>query len=210
MKTVIKKILKTLLIFIVVTAITYLILTFRLFSIWCNENQISLFKKHTNDIKLDSEKVQEIGNTVGDFAQLIEESRIDGTNAFPEISGEYDPLGYSIVSYMQSGIGSISIMYIDISILFGVAIAIAYLIISSKKINNIFKFLIGYIGVMLIIPPIYIYIFTNEFLNIYDIYRSTPSFFYIGYTAIFVLMYIINYIVGAKAVKELNQVIKNK
>ena len=96
---------------------------------------------------------------------------------------------------------------INISIISGVAIA--YLVITCRRISTILKFIIGYFGIMIVVPPIYMYTWTYRFWDIGSTYSNMPKYFYIGYTAIFVIMYIVNYKIGVKMTEELNQNIKN-
>lgn len=214
MKPVVMKTLKTLLIFSVSTITIYMVFTIGYFFSWCNDKQINLF---VNDIaseipNLDKEKVQELGDYVGDYAQLLEDSIEEQNN---EESGSYiiaehfDPLGFSVWSYLREVIIEILDRYDTISIFLGLATTIAYTTVTSKKVNNILKFVIGYLVPMLIIPPMYTYFWTFRFWNIYEMYsRGIPKVFYIVYTAIFLLIFIINYIVGIRMASALNKTIE--
>ncbi len=223
MKAIVKKILKTLIVLIISTVTIYTVLTLKLTFKECKENQIMLFSNsYAEDLtKIDKEKIKGIGDSIGLFAELLEESREnspykdDGENheigdGHEHTIGEFfDPLGFSIWISVQSKISDITTRYISISILSGIAITIAYITISTKKLHNVLKVIIGYIGVMLIIPPIYMYTWTYRFWDIISTYKSMPKYFYIGYTIIFVIMFAINYLIGAKMSKKLNQAIKN-
>lgn len=207
--------LKTLLILVASIIIIYLVLTITAFYSWCKENQINMFLNSDELLlHLDSGKIQELGEGIGNFAQLMEEELQHGEyeEGYHSLAEYYDPLGYSVWIYMQMGISEVLNQYFTISILAGIAVAIAYIVITSKKMNNILKIAIGYVGVMLIVPPIYMYSWTYRFWGILETYRNSgvPKYFYIGYTAIFVLMYFINYKIGVKMTKDLNQTMNNK
>lgn len=212
MKSIVKKILKILVILIISTIIIYFVFTITAFNTWCTENQISIFF-NSDKLNLDKEKIQSIGNSVGNYAQLLEDSLNQSYDeGYHSLAEDFDPLGFSVWNYMRMGIGDVFTRYINISILAGVAIAIAYTVITSKKMNNILKFIVGYFGVILIVPQILSYSYFYRFFDIFDAYYNAPNiiYFYIGYTAIFVLMYLINYKVGIRMARELNQIIKNK
>lgn len=216
MKSIIKKMLKTLLVFIASTIIIYLVLTIRLFYKTCNEYQFVLFRNGGYDILnyLDSEKIEELGDVIGTFAELLEqdleESNYEEDSNVHSIAEFYDPLGYSVWVHIQGKLSHITTWYINISFVSGVSIAIAYAVITSKKMNNILKFIIGYFLPMIIIPPIYLYSWTYRFWDILETYSEMPKYFYIGYTLIFVIMYLINYRIGLKMTKELNQAVKER
>lgn len=211
MKLIGKKILKTLFVFIISTIIIYLVLTITAFYKWGKENQMFINRERLL-VELDSEKIQELGDWVGNYEKVLEDS-LDKSNYeensdYHTIAEYYDPLGLSVWTYIYIELEEILSKYV-ISILSGVAITIAYVIISSKKMNPILKFAIGYFGPMLMIPPIYMYSWTYRFWDIFYTYNSMPKYFYIGYTAIFVLMYVVNYRVGVKMAGKLNQTIEN-
>ncbi len=214
MKPILKKMLRALLIFVISAIIIYLVPTLINFNNWCKENQLNLFMSDYYDIRnIDSNKIQNIGDSVSTYLEVLENS-LDKTNYeqdsnYHSLAEYFNPLGFSVWSYMQEGLNRIFTQYIVISILSGIAIVIAYIIITSKKMNNILKFFIGYFGIMLI-PPIYMYSFTYRFWDIFQTYSTTPKWFYIGYTAIFILMYVVNYKIGVKMSRELNQAINKK
>ncbi len=212
MKIIIKKVLKSILIFIISTIIIYLIFTISAFYNWSVENQIFI-KSDTLLLELKSEKIQKLGDYVGNYAKLLEESKNktydEESSNYHSLGEYYNPLGFAVWQYFSIEIREIWNKYITISILSGISIVIAYIIISSKKMNNILKFVLGYFGVMLIIPLIYMYILTNNFWGILPTYQSMPKYFYIGYTTLFILMYFINYKIGVKMTKELNKNIKS-
>ena len=163
MKSILKKSLRILLVFIISTTIVYMAFSTKALINWCNKNQLILFEKDISDEKilsLDKEEIQRIGDEVGLDAQLLEysldKSFYENDSNYTSLAEYYDPLGFAVWRYMQNGIRNITTGYITISILSGVATSIAYAVITSKKMNNVFKFVLGYIGVMILFPPIYI------------------------------------------------------
>lgn len=211
MKSIVKKILKTLLVFIISTIIIYLVLTITDFYHWGKENQMFINMDRLLE-ELDSAKIQELGDGIGDYAKLLEDSLdtsyYEENSDYHSLAEYYDPLGFSVWVHIHREIEEI-LNKDMISIVSGLAIAIAYAVITSKKINHILKFAIGYFVPILMVPPIYMYSWTYRFWDIGHTYQSMPKYFYIGYTAIFILMYIINYKIGVKMAKELNQTIEN-
>lgn len=211
MKTVIKKILKTILLFISSTIIIYFMFVISAFYNWCVENQMFV-NSDTLLSELKREKIQELGDSVGNYASLLEDSIDKSDNKANSdehsLAEYYNPLGYSVWAHIQGEVREIWSKYTVISILSGISIAIAYIIITSKNMNKILKFVLGYFGVMLVIPPIYMYSWTYTFCGIIPTYQSMPKYFYIGYTIFFGLMYVINYKIGTKMTKELNENIK--
>lgn len=212
MKEMVKKLLKVLLVMVTSMVVVYLMLTIPAFYSWCDENQLLVDSDEILS-QVDPSKIQELGNRIGLFEQLMKEDLQNIQNGIYEegqhsLAEYYDPLGCSVWSYMRLEIQGIINNYFMISILSGVAITIAYVVITSKKMNSILKFAIGYFGVMLMVPPIYMYSWTYRFWDIFTTYGHMPKYFYIGYTVIFVLMYVVNYRVGTKMAKELNNAIK--
>ncbi len=224
MKTILKKIGKILLVFIISTITIYTILTLNLICKECKENQIMLFSNdYAEDLtKIDKEKIKGIGDSIGLFAKLLEEDREKApyqedienheiNDGHEHTIGDFfDPLGFSVWISVQKEISYITTRYISISILSGFAITIAYITISTKKLHNILKVIVGYIGVMLVIPPIYMYTWTYRLWDVISIYKSMPKYFYIGYTIIFIVMFVINYWIGIKMSKKLNQAMKKE
>ena len=203
-----KKILKAICLFIASSLILYLVFTISSFIGWCHENQISIVD-HSDDMLtyLDPDKIQEIGHFVSLSEQLMKESLED--NSYPSLAEHYDPLGFSVWSYMNMGIRDILTNYLTLSILLGLSIAIAYLVITIKGLNSLIKITVGYFGVMVIIPYVYMYSYTYRFWSISETFHSTPKYFFILYTIIFLTMYLINYLIGKKMAKNLNQTITN-
>ena len=223
MKTVFKKLLKILLIFILSTIVLYCALTGAAFYHWCDAIDIQLFGD-TSRLP-DSDKVQRIGDTVEPYLNVLEEELEkspylnDGqehsiTDGHIHTLGEfYDPLSFAIWAPLQIALHDIFTKYILISILISAAIAIAYTVITSKKINVILKVVIGYVAIILLVPQILMFSITHNLYfatNISAVYvNSGLTYFYIGYTILFILMYVINYIIGKKMTKELNETIGN-
>lgn len=215
MKSVVMKSLKALLIFIIATVILYMIFTISYLFSWAKENQLKLFTKDlASDIpNLNKDKIQEMGDYVGDYAKLLEESLDESYyeefEDYHPIAEYHHPLGFSVWSFLREEIVEIVDRYDTLSIVLGSATTIAYIIITSKNINNIFKIILGYIGLILVIPPIYTYISNFRLIPFLETYsKGIPKIFYIVYTAIFVLIYIVNYIVGKNMAKELNKTIE--
>ncbi len=214
MKAVIKKLLKILLVLVVSIVSIYLVLTIPAFYGWCDENQIFVNSDELL-LQLNRDKIQELGDSVGQFAQLMEDDlqRVQNGSYEEEahsLAEYYDPLGFSVWSYMQREINEVVRQYFTLSIFSGIAVTIAYAVITIKKMNPIFKIAIGYFGVMLMVPPIYMYSWTYRFWDVFTTYGDMPKYFYIGYTVIFVVMYLVNYKVGVKMTQELNEVMKKE
>lgn len=203
-----KKGLKIGLVWIISTVTVYLIFTLGNFAIWCHENQISLLKIPDNELaRLDSEKIQELGDRINLVANAMEESLTEENGVYYSIAEDFDPLGYSIWIYIRGEINSITTRYITMSILLGISIAIAYMVIESKKVGIVQKFLIGYLGPMLMFPVIYMYSWTYRFWSLSETYFNTNSRkFYVGYTIIFIVTYGINYGISKKMAEKLNEV----
>ena len=212
MKAIRKKILKSLLVFVITSFAIYSLLTISNFMKWANENELIPYKPEEEILKMDSETIKEIGNSVKQMEEVMNDSlnepRTDGQHILAEY---YDPLGFSVWSYMHSGIQRIfNTSTIALSVLVGIGITIAYLTITSKKLNIALKIFIGYFGVILILPHIYMYSYTYRVWDFITPYKAMPIYFYIGYTLIFIAMYIINYIIGKKMTEKLNQAVKSK
>lgn len=211
MKSILKKCLKTLFVLIFSTFIMYVIFTALNFYSWFKEEQLYPYSSVGDLVStVDSGKIKELGDSIGLFTQVLEDSLNEtyeeGNHSLAE---DFDPLGFSVWSHIQMSINEVFTRSLSISILFGISIMIAYIVITSKKMKFILKFSIGYLGVLLLFPPIYMYSWTYRFWSITETFSSTPKIFYIGYTAIFILMYFINYRMSVKMAKELNQTIKN-
>ena len=179
MKTIFKKLLKILLIFILCSLILYCTLTAITFYRLFDAIDIHLFSD-TSRLP-DSDKVQRIGDTVEPYLNVLEEELAkspylnDGqehtiTDGHIHTLGEfYDPLSFAIWAHLQNAFDYIFTKYILISILSGAAIAIAYAVITSKKINIILKIIIGYVAIILLIPQILMFNITHNFYFAGDI-----------------------------------------
>lgn len=226
MKLILKKSISILLIFIISTVLIYVIATVNRFFYWCNQNQIILFNTNISDDyilnSIDKNKINGLGENIENYAELLEDSKenknLEGDNSFYfvqngenyAISEIFNPIGYSVWSYMQSGLSSIFSLYIEYSTFAGLAISIAYTIITSKGINNILKFAFGYFGVILIIPQLYFFSIAHSFGGL-DVYKVWSVKFYIAYTVIFIITFIINYVISSNITKKLNKAFdKNK
>lgn len=203
-----KKGLKIGLIWIISTVVVYFIFTLGNFAIWCHENQIALFKIPDNElVQLDSQKIQELGDRINLVANAMEESLTEENGVYHSIAEDFDPLGYSVWIYIRGEINSITTRYITMSILLGISITIAYMVIVSKKVGIVQKFLIGYLGPMVMFPVIYIYSWTYRFWSLSETYFNTNSRkFYVAYTVIFITIYVVNYVISKKMAEKLNEV----
>ena len=212
MKTITKKMLKSLLVFVVASFAIYSLLTINNFMKWANENELKPYASEEEILKTDKEKIKKIGNSVKQLEDAMNDSLKEPREEGQHVLAEYfDPLGFSVWSYMHSGIQRIfNTSSIILSILSGIGTVIAYITITSKKLNVALKIFIGYFGVILVVPHIYMYSYTYRLWNFITPYKAMPIYFYIGYTLIFVGMYITNYIVGINMTKKLNQVINSK
>ncbi len=220
MKAFVKKLLKVLLIFILSAIVLYTILTGILFYRCCNALDIHILG---DDYLPDSSKVQNIGDAIEPYLNILEEELEKSpylndseehyaTDGHDHTLGEfYDPLSFAIWTHLRAAIHYVFTKYILISILVGAAIAIAYAVITSKKINIILKVVIGYVAIILVIPQILMFNITHNFYfagNISAVYfNSNLIYFYIGYTILFILMYVVNYIIAKKMTKKLNETI---
>ena len=217
MKSLMKKLLKILLIFTISSLIIYIFLTAKDFLKISEKYQLFPIYVVRED-GFDKEMIQELGDEITLFANMIVESAVyknDGQNHFigdgheHTIGDFYDPIGYSAWSLLQANVYNLFSSYISISIALGIVIAIAYGIITSKNINKVLKFIIGYVGVIIVFPPLYMYSWTGRFWDFKAMYLNGDStFFYLAYTIIFILICLINYVISKKITKNLNKAIK--
>lgn len=217
MKSLMKKLLKILLIFTISSLIIYIFLTAKDFLKISEKYQLFPIYVVRED-GFDKEMIQELGDEITLFANMIEESAVyknDGQNHFigdgheHTIGDFYDPIGYSAWSLLYANVYNLFSSYISISIALGIVIAIAYGIITSKNINKVLKFIIGYVGVIIVFPPLYMYSWTGRFWDFKAMYLNGDStFFYLAYTIIFILICLINYVISKKITKSLNKAIK--
>lgn len=217
MKSLMKKLLKILLIFTISSLIIYIFLTVKDFLKISEKYQLFPIYVVRED-GFDKEMIQELGDEITLFANMIEESAVyknDGQNHFigdgheHTIGDFYDPIGYSAWSLLYANVYNLFSSYISISIALGIVIAIAYGIITSKNINKVLKFIIGYVGVIIVFPPLYMYSWTGRFWDFKAMYLNGDStFFYLAYTIIFILICLINYVISKKITKSLNKAIK--
>lgn len=209
MKIILKKSIILLVIFIISTTFIYLIFTFQLFYEWGNKNFLFISRESIDN--LNSERIEQIGYQVGTYTELLEESlkEVSEYENVHSIAEYYNPLGFSVWSFMHNDVYLILKTPIQISIILGTTITIAYFLITNNKISNAFKIIIGYISMMLIAPQILFYLQNGRLFNILLAYYKTPRIecFYIIYTVMFILIYIINYKIGKNIAKELNATI---
>ncbi|MBQ7410097.1 MAG: hypothetical protein IJW20_01795 [Clostridia bacterium] len=224
MKNFLIKLLKILLVFVLSTMIIYTFFTLKKLINLSNKYQISIFGHMTYIYELDTEMINNLSEEVKQMNQFAELLREEAENSIYKNDGLehslgdghihtfgefFDPVGFSAWSLLQSTVYNIFAEYIRISIALGIVVAVTYGIISSKKVNKVLKFIIGYIGVMLAFPPLYMYSWTGRFWDFKAMYLNGDSkFFYFAYTIIFLLICLTNYIISKKMTKELNNAIK--
>ena len=123
----------------------------------------------------------------------------------------YEPTGFSLWGFLDGLVQYIGGKYVINAALFlGISVTIAYAVITSKKMNLALKIVIGYFGMMLAFPPLYMYSWTYRFWKLYEMYWNQDSKrFYAIYTTIFVLIFVINYVIGRKMTRQLNETIRN-
>ena len=211
MKSLMKKLLKILLIFTISSLIIYIFLTVKDFLKISEKYQLFPIYVVRED-GFNKEMIQELGDEITLFANMIEESAVyknDGQNHFIGVGHEhtigdfYDPIGYSAWSLLYANVYNLFSSYISISIALGIVIAIAYGIITSKNKNKVLKFIIGYVGVIIVFPPLYMYSWTGRFWDFKAMYLNGDStFFYLAYTIIFILICLINYDISKKITKN--------
>lgn len=200
MKKYIKTFFKMLLIFILSTTIIYCFLSLVKFHSWCTENQIlfSIEKgfsdEHVNNLLV--YKIDYLATYIREFETSF-------------INYEGDSLGYSVWRFMQAGIGTVFSWYRDISILLGLSITISYFIITNHKINYFLKFMLAYIGILFIIIFTYYNIHSKIFPGGIVQRNQSIFYFFIIYTSIFMIMYILNYIFTKKMTIHINKSIQN-
>ncbi len=226
MKNNLKKTMITLIIFIISTILIYMIFTINRLFYWCNSNQIMLFNTNISDEyilnNIDKNKLNELGQNIGNYAELLEankenENLKDDSSFYLTENGKsyaiaenFNPIGYSVWSYMQGNLATIFSMYVEESIFVGLAISITYIIITSKELSNILKFAFGYFGMILIIPQLYFFSIAHCFGGL-AVYKVWSIKFYITYTVIFITVFIINYVISSNITKKLNKAFdKNK
>lgn len=225
MKKAIIKLIKTLFICFLSILIIYLFLTTKYAFEVFNELDIKLniFGNMTPLVDVNPETLDELGNEIESFADLIREeanksiyknddqSHYLNDGHIHSIGEFFNPTGYSAWQLLNFLIINTLSNYTNISIALGIVSALAYAIITSKSLNNILKLILGYIGIILVFPPIYMYTWTFRFWSIKEMYFNSDSkTFYIAYTLIFILVYIVNYLIGKFMTNKLNKAIKHE
>lgn len=200
-----KNIIKIFIVLVFAVLTSYLVLTIRDFTLWCNKMQFSFINTEEEQLNnLDVEKIQYLGESIKGLSVAIEEN-FKGTEY-----EKYNSLGITIWKTFQLQMNDIVKGNVNMSLVLGVAITLAYIVITSSKISNSLKLLIGYFGIMIIFPPLYMYMYTGRLWDIMTMYvYNAPKAFYIVYTLIFVVMYVIKYNINSKFTTELNRTIKN-
>lgn len=220
MKAFMKKLIKIIFVLIISTVLIYILFTFGTFCHWCLDNQFVRFvSSEERGIDIHSEKMKEkikdIGDSVANHTEFLEEDlrlREQQELEYGSFAQYFDPLGFSVWVLIRMEIQNIVTQYLNLSIFLGIGVTIAYVVITNKRMSNIVKFLVGYIAVILIVPQI---LWLSDFHRLFGLFRAyydTPNimYFYIVYTALFVIMYVVNYKMGVKMTKELNQTINAK
>ena len=225
MKKVIFKLIKILFVCVLAIFIIYLFLTTQYaFEVFNDlDIKLNILGNMTPLTDVNPETINKLGNEIDSFADLLREeanksiykndiqSHSLNDGHLHSIGEFFNPTGYSAWQLLNLLIINILSNYTNISIALGIVTALAYAIITSKSLNIILKLVLGYIGIILIFPPIYMYTWTFRFWSIKEMYfNSYSKTFYIVYTLIFILMYIINYIIGKTMTNKLNKAIKNK
>lgn len=200
-----KNLMKIFIVLLISILISYLVLTIKDFTLWCNKMQFSFINTEEEQLKnLDAEKIQYLGESIEGVSKSIREE-FKGTEY-----EKYNALGITIWKTFQQQINDIVKGNVSISIILGIIITVAYIAITTSKISNALKFLIGYLGIMIIFPPLYMYIYTGRLWDFMTVYvYNAPKVFYIVYTLIFVVMYVINYNINSKFAIELNKTMKS-
>lgn len=220
MKNFIIKFLKIVLVFLLSTIITYNCFLVKNYFVICDEFQVGDMSGDAI-LHLDKEKIKDLGDSVRTIADLLEEdaskSNEERSTIYSEdgevysISDLYDPLGFSVQMQIEHIISRLFYENISISIMIGITVTFAYTVITMKKLNNVVKVLLGYLGVMIVFPPLCMYSWTGRFWELTTMYwYAAPKYFYVVYTLIFVVMYIINCVVSTKLTKQLNEMVKKQ
>ena len=200
MKKNIKNFFKMILIFTLSTIIIYYFLSFLKLYSWCVENQILL----SVDKGFSDEHINNLLEYKIDYLAMSIREYESGFEDYPG-----DSLGYSVWRFMQSGIGNAFSWYRDISILLGLAITISYFIITNSKINYFQKFIFAYVGILFIAIYIYYNLHCKQFPGGIIQRNQNIFYFFIIYTSIFSIMYLLNYIFTKKITLDINKSIKN-
>ena len=208
MKNFLKKLLKTVLVGVLATILVYSIFTLNTIYKVCEEYQINIITGKQDLSNLDAEKIKKLGDVTRQMESVITEAAKEEDNSIGDF---FDPLGYTVWSFMQIEAYRVAHEAVDISVLLGITTALAYAVITCKKMKGIFKLILGYFAVLLIVPPIYMYTWTFRFWDIQVMYfNSKVAFFYVAYTIIFVVVGVINYFISKKMTKDLNNAVKEQ
>lgn len=214
MRDSLKGLLKTILVFIICMIIIYLSFTIKEFFSWCHTIGVEPFAGWGEyGERMNIQAMNTYGEEISGTIEKMEETAEFYYKEHPEETSTLDffsSIGYVVISDLQRNINHIVVTHIRISIFLSIAITIGYTIITRKNISNVFKFVIGYILVLIVFPPIYMYSMTNRFWSLKEMYLyGTPKVFYIAYTIIFIVMFLINYIISKNLANKLNKTIKN-
>lgn len=224
------KIIKIGLVFIFSTVVIYLTMAIGKFISVCHVYQIPLpltFSEEAREnyiLNLNPEKLEELGQNVSIFEGVMKQAKEVSLYSEEELQNHtltdghehtfadfYDPTGFALWGFLDGLVQYIGGKYVINAALFlGISVTIAYAVITSKKMNLALKIVIGYFGMMLAFPPLYMYSWTYRFWKLYEMYWNQDSKrFYAIYTTIFVLIFVINYVIGRKMTRQLNETIRN-
>lgn len=205
MKEYIKSVLKILVILIASIMLTYLILTVKDLLLWYDEMQFDYIEKGKSISEIDENIFDDLGMNTYEYIDSVKDE-IVGTEL-----EKYNVLGLAIWQIMFLYIKTIIYKNISFSIFFGILLTIAYIVITNKRMSNFTKFLIGYISIIIVFPPLYMYSYTGRFWDLATMYiHSMSKYFYIIYTILFFIIYIVNYKINSRISKELNEALKKK
>lgn len=201
MKNIINNLFKLIVVLILSIMITYFLMTIKDFIIWFDRMQISLIRTENEQLAyLKEEEINYIGKIVEGTSNSIEEY-------FKDTEYEkYDTVGLAVWRMLQAQVHNIMLKNIHFSIVIGMSITISYIIIFNRNIRPLLKFILGYLSLLIIIPPIYMYSYTGRFWDFSTMYlRGISVYFYIIYTLIVLIMIFFNHKKGIKISKQLNE-----
>lgn len=213
MKKFVKELLKIVLVCILCFTLIYFPLTIKDFFHWCDTIGVKPFSGwgETGE-EMNVQAINTYGEEISGTIENMEAAAESYYEEHPEETSTLDffsSIGFVVVSDLQRNINHIVSNNIRIAVFLSVAITVGYFIITKVKISNILKFVVGYFLVLIVFPPIYMYSMTNRFWSLREMYLGgTPKAFYIGYTIIFIVMFLMNYMIGKNMTKRLNKTIK--
>ena len=199
MKESIKKIIKIAMQFIILSLILYIFLTINDFVILCNRYQINIVKNEEEQfINIQDDEINELGVTIEKLSDSTKE-HFKGTKY-----ENYNSTGIAVWKVLQVQINGLVRKNIEISLVLSVCLIISYQIFYSQRLSFILKFILGYFGILIIVPPIYMFRHTGRGWEIITMYLGIPGYFYIIYILILIVIIVTNYINSRKISRELN------